>query len=207
MVVFVTWLAVLGWGLYEVAMIRSSRVGNALALPGSTVIGVLTIVVFTWSAPASSHPSRFEARLPLTLLFVGAAVVGTLLWARQDPLPELRSVPLPPANASPAAVVRSFVEALNYHDRRTASALCFDNDPPCQFLDYYVHVRITRLRGDGPTNNHASLTRGVTGFDVGVNLVGTTRDGGPVGEDGYWGYILAPLGPHRAWRIIDEGTG
>jgi len=30
---------------------------------------------------------------------------------------------------------------------------------------------------------------------------------GPVGEDGYWTYYLAPVGPNGAWRIGAEGMG
>ena len=100
-------------------------------------------------------------------------------------------------------VVRSFVEAVDEHDQATAQAL-YPSDYRTD-LDGYIRLRITHLGPVSPDTNDVFLPRGVKGVDVGIGIAGWARDGGSVGEDGLWTYTLAPIGPHRWRRIIDEG--
>ncbi|HET9059828.1 MAG TPA: hypothetical protein VFN61_07895 [Acidimicrobiales bacterium] len=192
-------------------MIRSSRIDNTWGPPVAAGVTTVALLVCGLLQPMSPTAAR---RVFLAVVFalasvlgLGALVIGGVVWAVEAPLPELSPVAIPPANASPRTVVRAFVAALDRHDRATARALCVGDDPPCQFLDYYIRVRITQFLNSYPANNDGALPRGVSGVYVGVILAGTARDGGPVGEGGFWGYVLAPIGPHRAWRIVDEGTG
>ena len=136
--------------------------------------------------------------------------VGLVIWAVEAPLPEQRSVPLPPQGASPQAVVRTFVAAVDEHDKATVDALCASgwvSSANSSDIDYFIRLRITQLFPPRPDTNEEWLPKGVAGADVTVTLVGWARNGGPVGEDGYWTYYLAPVGPHRAWRIGAEGMG
>jgi hypothetical protein len=102
------------------------------------------------------------------------------------------------------------VVALDEHDAAVADTLWsplgfFRGQQPWE-VSYYIRVRITWMaKSSYPDANDLNLPRGVTGADVSVGLAGWTRNGGPVGEGGDWDYTLAPIGPHHAWRIIDEG--
>ena len=206
-VVVLAWAAALAWGTCEVVLIRSSQANNTWGLPAALAMGLASVVLFVCIVPKGGGQITARRRVPVVVLGVGALAVSAAVWAVEAPLPELRAVPLPPAGAGPTVVVRTFVAALDQHDRATARALCEADDPPCQFLDYYVRVRVTHLGQPMVVNNDGFLPRGVTGVDVGVFLAGETRAGGPVGEDGYWGYVVAPMGPRGVWRIVDDGTG
>jgi len=201
------WLAAVVWTVYEVVMTRLSRVDNSWVFPTCLADGTLTFFMLAAAAPTTPRSWALRRRVQIIVVVVGPAVVGMALWARQAPLPELRPVAVPPANASPETVVRSFVEALDEHDTSTAAALCVRPDPPCQFLGYYVRFRITDLARPIRDPYDGFLPRGVVGEDIVGTVSGTARDGGEVGEDRFWTYVLAPLGPRGSWRIIDEGMG
>lgn len=212
------WLGALGWSTYEVILTRTLRADNTWAVADGAVVVLATLLLATWALLAWRQLKlfvRLGASVPILIL--GAVTVGMVSWVVQAPLPEQHSVPLPPPSASPQVVVRTFVTALDQHDRATAEALyapswfsSSNTNLPDHDLDLYVRVWITHLSPPQVDTNDASLPRGVTGVDVNVTLGGWNRDGGPVGEDGvdgHWGYVLAPIGFHGSWRIIDEGFG
>jgi hypothetical protein len=203
----------IGRSVYEVLLTRTLRADNDWALLDGTVV-VLVTIVLTLLTLSGRHnvKSRVALRAGLASFVLGAMTVGLVVWAVYAPLPEQRAVPLPPVNASPQSVVKAYVAALDEHDAATADALWspvgfFGGQQPWE-VTYYIRVRITSIaKSLYPDPNDPNLPRGVTGVDVAVNLSGWARDGGPVGEGGAWGYTLAPIGPHHAWRLVDEGTG
>jgi hypothetical protein len=67
-----------------------------------------------------------------------------------------------------------------------------------------VHVRITEAGPPTFDDTDGMLPYGVTGVDIEVSLAGQTRDGGSLDVGGL---VLAPVGPKRAWRVIDSGWG
>jgi hypothetical protein len=204
-------LGALSWSAYEVIQTRTLSADNSWAWPDGAIAVLSTLlVVFPAFRGWRKLRSRVRLRAGLGMLAVGAMTIGLVIWAVQAPLPEQRAVAVPPANASPQVVVRSYVAALDEHDASTAEALSgssWISVGVSDDLGYYIRVRVTQVVHLLSNNDDEFLPKGVTGVDVVVALVGWTRGDGSVGEDGLWGYTLAPIGPHRAWRIINEGMG
>jgi hypothetical protein len=187
------------------------RADNAWALRDGAVVVLATLLVAVLTLGGRRKlKSRARLRAGVAMLILGAMTVGLVIWVVYAPLPEQRAVSVPPVNASPQAVVRAYVVALDEHDAAVADTLWsplgfFRGQQPWE-VSYYIRVRITWMaKSSYPDANDLNLPRGVTGADVSVGLAGWTRNGGPVGEGGDWDYTLAPIGPHHAWRIIDEG--
>ena len=205
------WLGALSRSVYEVILTRSLRADNAWALRDGAVVVLATLLVAVLTLGGRRKlKSRARLRAGVAMLILGAMTVGLVIWVVYAPLPEQRAVSVPPVNASPQAVVRAYVVALDEHDAAVADTLWsplgfFRGQQPWE-VSYYIRVRITWMaKSSYPDANDLNLPRGVTGADVSVGLTGWTRNGGPVGEGGDWDYTLAPIGPHHAWRIIDEG--
>ena len=205
------WLGALSWSVYEVVLTRSLQTDNAWALPDGAVVGLASFLAAVLALVDRSQLKPGKRYGPgAAVIVLGATTVGLVAWAAYAPLPQQKAVPLPPSTASPQVVVRAFVAAVDEHDGATADALCapgWASSANSFDLGYFVRLRITQFVRQMPDTNEEWLPKGVAGADVVVMLAGWTRDGGPVGEDGYWTYYLAPVGPHGAWRIGAEGMG
>ena len=203
-------MALLGWSTYEVVLTRLSRVDNSWVWPNLAGLSALFLLSIgaVWASSASRSLMR---RSLLAVLGIALTILAGVIWAAKAPLPELRVVPRPPPSATPEQVVTSFVAALDGHDHLTAEALCARWACP---LDDDVWVRIAHF-GPVVTDNQAcvpvksdgSCVPRSGGVDVNVELTGLTRSGELPGEGGVWEYVLAPIGPHGAWRIVGQGTG
>jgi len=165
---------------------------------------LVALLLLTVGAAAGSGDRPVVRRQVVGGLAVALALLVAVIWAVVAPLPQLRSVPLPPSTASPEQVVRTFVAALDAHDQGTARALCVRGTPPCGSLDAYVRVGIAQLGAVPPIPLGGQA--GAKRVYVPVDLTGRTRSGERPGEDGVWGYVLSPVGPQGAWRIVDEGA-
>ncbi len=203
------WLPVVGWIVYEVVLTRLSRSDNSWVMWDMAVL--LALFLLTVGVAAGSGNRAIVRRQVIASLALALAVLACVVWAVVTPLPQLRAVPLPPLNASPEQVVRTFVAALDQHDHATAEALCarwactFDDD---------AWVRIAQLgpvsadnQACVPVSSDGSCSPKGRGVYVSVQLTGRTRGGELPGEGGVWGYVLAPIGPMGAWRIVDQGAG
>jgi hypothetical protein len=203
------WLGTVGRSLYEVVLTRTLRADSTWALLDGAVVVVATIMILLLTIFLRTRAWTYIwFRAGPAMLALGAMTVALVVWAANATLPEQRAVPMPPVSATPQVVVRAYVAALNEHDLATAEALSSRLwQSQSGYLDdnMYVRVRITWLSESAePVTGDAGLPPGVKSVLVGVGLVGWPRFSGP-NENGDWGYYLAPVGPHHAWRIIDEG--
>ena len=202
MIALIVWLGILGWSAYEVVLTRELRADNSWSLPDGAVVVLATLLLSALAFHAWRMAARARLSAGFAVLVVGAMTVGLVTWVVHAPLPEQQVVPLPPLNAKPMVVVRSFVAAVDEHDQATAQALYPRNYSAD--LDYYIRVRTTHIGPEWP-DPYEQYSPGRDSLDVRVALAGWTRDGGAVGEDGLWTFVLVPIGPHHAWRIFDEG--
>ncbi len=180
----------------------------ALTTPGScgTWRYFWPLFLLTVGVAAGSGNRSIVRRQVIASLAVALVLPGAVLWAVVAPLPQLRSVLLPWRKTSPEQVVTTLVATLDAHDQATARALCVRGTPPCESLDDYAWVGIGHL-GPLPEISGSYGPAGVKGVYVPVDRTGRTRSGERPGESGAWGYERAPVGPQRAWRIIDDGAG
>lgn len=119
------WLGGVGWSTYEVVLTRTLRADNAWALPDGVAIGMTTFLLALMALPNWTRLERRTwSRASIATFCMGAVTVGLVIWAAEAPLPEQRAVLLPPRRASPQAVVRTFVAAVDEHDGATVDALC-----------------------------------------------------------------------------------
>jgi hypothetical protein len=204
------WLLVVGWIGYEVILTRLSRSDDSWVMWDMAVL--VALLLLTVGMAAGSGDRSVVRRHVAASLAAALTVLASVIWVVVAPLPQLRSVPLPPLNASPEQVVRTFVTALDEHDHATAEALCARW--ACAFDDY-VWIRIAHI---GPvdigkdfcipvSSDGSCAMRSGGGASVSVELTGRTRSGELPGEGGVWGYQLAAIGPQGAWRIVGQGAG
>jgi hypothetical protein len=200
-------MTLLGWSLYEMLLTRMSEADNWWVWPTVAALLILLIVSIGAIGPFSANRSGVR-RLMAAVLVTTLVILGGVIWAARAPLPELRAVPLPPSGAAPEQIVQSFVAALDAHDQATAKALSVPGTPPRSQLDDNVRVKVVHIGPISPTTAYVPGRNGaVSGLDVQVQLAGRTRSGGLPGEGGAWEYVLVPVGPQNAWRVVDDGTG
>jgi hypothetical protein len=206
-VLALAWTTLLGWSVYQIVLTRMSEADNEWVWPDVAALVILLIVSI--GAIGACSASRSAVRKLMAVVLVTALVIlGGVIWAARAPLPELRAVPVPPSGAAPEQIVQSFVAALDAHDQATAKALSVPDTPPRGQLDDNVRVKIVHIGPISPTTAYVPGRNGtVSGLDVEVQLAGRTRSGGLPGEGGTWEYVLAPVGPQNAWRVVDDGTG
>lgn len=118
-----------------------------------------------------------------------ALVVGALVWSAPR-----EEVAVPGLDATPAQVVRAYIEAVNARDFDTANVI---DARPGEDLG-----RFSR-----PMRAHAlQMGRTVTDGDTAHVLFSADFDGGDgTVEDGVWGYYLE-RGGDGLWHITDAGV-
>jgi hypothetical protein len=100
----VAWLLVTGWIVYEVVLTRLSRSDNSWVIPTLVVLAALFLLTVAAAAAGSGERSVVRRHVVASLA-VGLMLLGAVVWVVVAPLPQLRSVPLPPSTASPEQVV------------------------------------------------------------------------------------------------------
>ncbi len=135
---------------------------------------------------------RATAGVVALVLLVAA---GTWLWARPR-----REVPLPRADASPAEVVRAYVDAVNSRDFETANAI--DTQSSWQYHRFERSPTMHHLRIDAPTTPGDAL-------HVYVPVRFEIEGGDASMPDGAttWGFDLTRPAVGQRWRITDSGVG
>ena len=122
-------------------------------------------------------------------------------------------IAMPPRSASPATVVRTYLLALNAHDRSTAEKLLAPGhrtvverevDSPLTDVRGITHIQIgtvSRQAGQGPYA-HWDIVDVVVHFDL-SQYHSESMPNGPTD----WGYLVGRAQPSDPWRIVDEGVG
>jgi len=146
----------------------------------------------------------------LLVLVALIAVIAAGTWVvGYRPNFQTASVPIPPSNASPVTVVRSYVGAYNHRDFTTMTALypsmrSFDQSYRHRALGTMKDLKVTGSRHDGAYGRQSP--RWTVGVEVNFTGLRWSDISYEPGHNG-WNYDLQRIGPHRAWRIVDEGVG
>lgn len=116
------------------------------------------------------------------------------------------SVPVPSAGASPDQVVLAYVEAYNHRDFDAMAAIYPAAGRPDRYRAMGT-MRDLTISSSGPDSTGPS-DRARWAVRVQLRFTGLrgsdlAYDEGPNG----WAYHLEPIGPDRAWRIVDQGNG
>ena len=127
----------------------------------------------------------------------GALVLTVASCARAN-------VPVPPDDATPEQVVRTYADAVHAGDCATARALVADRSQSwCGGTD------ITALKVTGTTQERKSTESGDGPViqRVWVDLIPRGGDASLPDGELMWSYLLDRTGPNGAWRIYDQGMG
>lgn len=119
---------------------------------------------------------------------------------------------LPPASASPEAVVRAYVAAINRHDLATTTALLtaqaannFNQDDSFSNIISISHLTISPARNESSSYAASRGYRQVVHVPVEFQLRQHRVESMPDGHT-FWGYLLARNSDSQPWRILDEGA-
>ena len=169
-----------------------------LALFVQGAIGLAWIFSRNRTVPVASPVSARRAGIASVITF--AAVITSV----EVPLAPHGHVGTPADSAGPTTVVTAYVKALNAHDNATVAAL---EDPAFQqHGDPFVRITLLSIDGSGPDQDPDRA--GDYGVSIAVDWTWRDLDSsGTTNGRHIWGYILAPTGPHGAWRILDQGVG
>ena len=126
------------------------------------------------------------------------------------PTPESRDaasavdVPMPPDDASPEQVVRSYVDAVHAEDCDTAEALM---TRPSGSWCGNIDITSLEIRGRWQERKESEAGDGPMVEYVSVEIA--TRGGSAPMPDGThrWGYLLERAGGDGPWWIYDQGVG
>lgn len=162
------------------------------------------------SAMGQGRARRTRPTLLLLILVALIAVIAAGTWVvGYRPNFQTASVPIPPSNASPVTVVRSYVSAYNHRDFATMTALY---PSMRRFHQSYRHRALGTMKDLKITGSHHDNTYGKHSpywtVDVEVNFTGLRWSdiSYQPGRNG-WTYDLQRIGPDNAWRIVDQGVG
>lgn len=143
-----------------------------------------------------------------------AGVVALGAWGGWHVLGPHEHLPVPPASASPADVVRAYVRATQSRDFDTARWIA-----PGERLAAGIHwwdldepqvrnVEVTRVSRVLPSDGSEVAPRGgqsvsvaVTATLVDIDGTGQTQPGSP------WFFSLYRATTGDPWRVVDEGSG
>lgn len=194
-------LAMSAWLAVEIGRVRASAVNNDALVKPWVLAAVSLVLLAVICGVARGVPRRARVGLAGAAAVVGAASLLVAGWAGFAPLPRQQHVQMPGAAASPVAVVRAYIAALNDHDLGTMRALGAPGTPAASSDDPYVSIHLVKITRLVPA------PVGV-GQEVDVIIRSQLRSFGasPLSVTD-WGYVLSPTGPAHAWRIADEGVG
>lgn len=144
-----------------------------------------------------------------------SAKPGFAAWLWRDltgHLPSGATPVLPPATASPEAVVRAYVAAINRHDLATVLALQtaqhavdFNQDDGFSNIISISKLTISPARDESSSYAAAREYRQVVQVPVEFDLRQHRVESRPNGRIP-WGYLLARNSDSQPWRILDEGV-
>lgn len=117
---------------------------------------------------------------------------------------------MPPASASPEAVVRAYLAASTSHDVDTMNALVEgDHIGRVSRFDATWTVRDVVASVPVPDpwigDKHTTYPE-VVHVDVDLHMIKAHSLNFSDDTDTYWGYILGRRSPTAPWRIIDQGV-
>lgn len=146
----------------------------------------------------------------------GVIVVVLLAAAAYFLLPpwETRDVAMPPSDASPAQVVKTYLDALDSHDCGTARALTAASASDevgwwCDNLSSVRDVVVRKPFTDNPGATRKDPSARVVNVPVFFDLRwrATVSDVDVADIIPGWGYLLKRNSPDGPWRIFDQGLG
>ena len=146
--------------------------------------------------------------IPAVVLAV--AVVGVLGFDRWT-VRQNRDIAIPPDDASPEEVVRTYLGAVDAHDCDTAADLWKSQSAAstwCDDVASLAKVKVGEAFPDDPASRTSGPDQEVVKVTVWFDLHRRPLDLDVSTDDGYrvWGYRLERDDPSDPWRIVDQGV-
>ncbi|WP_028659381.1 hypothetical protein [Nocardioides insulae] len=156
----------------------------------------------------SFRPGRFA--VIATVSTVLALLITAFLLFR--PPPKSADIAMPPPEASPEAVVTTFLDAVNAHDCETAEALAAEGSTEdvagrCDDVESLTDVVVDQHVSESPMAHGLSATDEVVVVPVWLTVNWRPyRGGGVLGTGAVsWAYHLTRASTTAPWRIFDQG--